>query len=159
MGVALIVRKKVPHIFQFILALVIVTAVALTYHLKHDPKFVGLIIIGGFLLFILLWLVELGGGTVLTIDDEGIYDRRLGIGTIRWSDIEGAQLFNEYGQRYICLKVKNTDSYLKQMEESKRQKIVDSRQLGFLHFNVSVRHLNISLLDLHKAIEERSSTP
>jgi len=46
---------------------------------------------GGISVFALVSIAKSGGGPVLVIDDEGLFDRRIGPRPIPWSEIRGAE--------------------------------------------------------------------
>jgi len=48
----------------------------------------------------------------IVIDDSGIYDRTLKLGTIPWDDIEGAFVQRVEKQAFICLRLKDEAKYI-----------------------------------------------
>jgi len=48
----------------------------------------------------------------IVIDDSGIYDRMLRIGTIAWEDIDGAYVQRVESQPFVCLRLKDEEKYI-----------------------------------------------
>ena len=51
-------------------------------------------------------------GPRLTIDDDGIHDRSLGVGVIAWSDITRAEPYGIAGNPFIGIDVRDREKYL-----------------------------------------------
>jgi hypothetical protein len=47
----------------------------------------------------------------ITIDDNGIVDRRLRYGLIEWDDIQGAYLRRDQVSTFVCLQLRNSKKY------------------------------------------------
>lgn len=94
---------------------------------------------------------------MVVINEVGIYDARLGIGTISWEDIEDVQISGGYGNRFLCFRVRNPDLYLARLSGVRREKALFHHTLGFQRFNVDLSDLEGSLLDLKKQIDLRIS--
>ena len=48
---------------------------------------------------------------VIILNDEGVFDKRLKVGTIRWSDIRRIRSYNLYGAEYISLELHDMNHY------------------------------------------------
>jgi hypothetical protein len=92
---------------------------------------------------------------LLRIDDTGIYDRRLGVGKIRWVDIDDVQLQVTEGNRYLCFRVHNPEPYLARLKGANRERVLYNHSLGFRGFNVDVNPVDVNLLELKKQIDAR----
>lgn len=113
-----------------------------------------LLLLSGIALVVFV-VVSLRDKPVAVIDESGVYDARLGVGLIHWSEIEDVQIEVSYGNRFLCFRVRNPEQYLSRLNGSQREKHVFKHQLGFQRFNVDVRGLDCSLLDLKEQIEIR----
>ncbi len=91
----------------------------------------------------------------ILIDETGIFDERLGVGKIFWDDVIDVHIEAVSGVRFLCLRVKDHNSYLNKLDYARRRQIEQSRELGFRRFNIDMRGLPISLLDLKSQIEKR----
>lgn len=116
------------------------------------------LLIGGiiFLGFILFYSF-LTSDPLIVIDEEGIYDRRLEIGKISWSDIEEVQITGGYGNRLLSVRVREPGQYTKKLHGLHRETVKQRQDLGFSKFNVDLRDVNINLLDLKELIVRRIS--
>lgn len=92
---------------------------------------------------------------LLQIDDHGIYDRRLGIGKIHWTDVEDVQLQVTENNRFLCFKMANPEPYLARLKGANRERVLFHRSLGFQGFNVDVDAVDVNLLELKKYIDHR----
>ena len=82
-------------------------------------------------------------GPIIIINEQGINDKRLGVGVVRWSDIEGARMHGVAGAYFISLKVANREQYLA------RQPIYIriSNPLWRI-FDVSPIHIKVAYMDV-----------
>jgi hypothetical protein len=74
----------------------------------------------------------------LVINESGVFDRTLGIGVIKWSDIEGAVVQSIHQNPFICLKLRNEDSYLTKLTSTGRALVAANIQLGFSAINLNL---------------------
>jgi hypothetical protein len=74
----------------------------------------------------------------LTIDQNGVIDRTLGVGRIVWSDIESAYLTSINGNGFICLELGNPEKYSKKMSKTRRAMSTVNRNLGFTDFCINL---------------------
>lgn len=99
---------------------------------------------------------------VMVINQEGITDRRLGVGTILWEDIVDAVAESKYNNNYICITVRNRDKYLSRLPANKRTKYQENAEIGFQRFNISLAHARDDILmaldAIRKEIESRQKT-
>jgi hypothetical protein len=80
----------------------------------------------------------------LRISDKGILDRTLGVGVIRWADIENAYVRSINHESFICLLLRNEEAYASQLSPLKRKLQAANQALGFTPFSV-----NLSGVDLN----------
>ena len=82
-------------------------------------------------------------GPCVVINEEGINDKRLGLGVIRWSDIESIRMQGVGGAYFISLELFNDKTYLR-------------RQPGYIRlankawrfYNVSPLHIKVAYMDV-----------
>lgn len=60
------------------------------------------------------WCMSIDSRSQIIIDRTGICDPRLKTGTIFWSDIKDASIHRRKGGCFICLKLRNLNSYKRQ---------------------------------------------
>ena len=93
---------------------------------------------------------------VLVIDDSGVFDARLGIPKIPWRDIEEVTVEASYGNRFLCIRVRDPKAYIQQANALEvKQRLLFHHDLGFRRFNVDVGGIEMSLLDLKNMIDAR----
>ena len=93
----------------------------------------------------------------LVIDDEGIYDRTLGL--IPWSDIQGAYLRSIHSNDFICLDVRDSDRYLQRMSDVKRALASANAALGFTPISLSLSGIVADSNDILELIVKRMQKP
>lgn len=74
----------------------------------------------------------------LILDDEGLYDRTLGVGTIPWRDIAGAHLLSMRGHAFVCLQLRNPEHWLSKLSPRQRRLVALNQRLGFAALNVNL---------------------
>jgi hypothetical protein len=74
----------------------------------------------------------------LIIDDDGIYDRTLGIGRIPWSDIRGAYLRSISKNVFICLELRDSEHYVRRTNAVKRALAGANAALGFTPISLNL---------------------
>lgn len=87
------------------------------------------------------------------MDEEGVYDARLGVGKILWTDVESVQIEMAYRTRFVCLRVKDPMKFVKRASQLTRNKIHQDIDLGFSSFNIDLTGVNVNLLSLKQYIE------
>jgi hypothetical protein len=127
------------------------------YFFRHSPNIGIALFIAGLVLPLFAWAMGYTLTPVLIINDEGILDRRLGVGLIRWAEIEGAQLEVNYNNRYVCLRVRSPKQFIHNAPGPRKEKLIQKQNLGFTSFNIDVRDLRVNLLELINHIEQKSA--
>jgi hypothetical protein len=82
-------------------------------------------------------------GPLIIINEEGINDKRLRMGVIRWSDIEGVRMHGLGGGYFISLELSNKDQYLSRQPLFARI----SNQIWRL-YNISPIHIKVAYMDV-----------
>jgi hypothetical protein len=106
-----------------------------------------------FLLWVLLAGVVIGfvqavrqtfdRGPCIIINEEGINDKRLGMGIIRWSDIERVSMQGLGGAYFISLELMNSERYVSRQPMYTRI----SNQVWRL-YNISPIHVKVAYMDV-----------
>lgn len=94
------------------MALVALAAsVFLYFYLGYLPTILWLL--SPILVIVLLVSLIRGEGKepVIILNDEGVFDKRLKVGTIKWSDIRRIRSYNLFGAQYISLELHNMNFY------------------------------------------------
>lgn len=76
------------------------------------------------------------------IDEDGIFDTRLGVGKIMWRDVVDVQIEMAYRTRFLCLTVRDPQKFRR--PHHGRQK---------LNFNIDLTGVNVNLLSLKAFVE------
>ena len=114
------------------------------------------IVIGVFsLLSFAAAMMDAPRSTGVQFDAEGVYDPRLGIGKIYWKEVREFYVAEGEGNRFLCLGVQRPERFIIHADRSQRRRMELNHALGFRRINVDVRHLNLSIQDLHRRIEHR----
>ena len=79
----------------------------------------------------------------LIIDQHGVLDRTLGVGRIAWTDIEEAYVKSISGNHFICLELKNPETYAQKLSKVKRAMNEANRNLGFTDFNLNLSGVDV----------------
>lgn len=77
----------------------------------------------------------------LTIDDAGILDRSLGLGLIRWEDVDDAWAARVSGQPFLCLVLRDPERYLARLGPIKRRLAKMNGALGFTELSLNLSGL------------------
>lgn len=86
----------------------------------------------------------------LILDEEGVLDRTLKIGKISWNDISGAYLKEIKGNNFICLELKNEETYLTKLSPLMRVATSANVKLGFTPLSLNLSGVNT---DAHQVLE------
>jgi uncharacterized membrane protein len=82
-------------------------------------------------------------GPCVVVTDEGINDKRLGMGLIRWSDVEQVRMQGVGAAYFISLELSNKEQYLSRLSTYARI----SNQIWRL-YNVSPIHIKVAYMDV-----------
>lgn len=92
---------------------------------------------------------------LFAIDENGIYDARLGVGKIFWRDVSHVQIEICYRTRFLCLRLKNPDKFVRQAHPAVRKKLVENESLGFSQINIDISGVEMNALLLKQFIEDK----
>jgi hypothetical protein len=82
-------------------------------------------------------------GPIIIINEQGINDKRLGVGVVRWSDVEGARMHGVAGAYFISLQVANREQYL-----ARQPVYIRISNALWRIFDVSPIHIKIAYMDV-----------
>ena len=74
----------------------------------------------------------------LRISNEGITDRTLGVGLIKWTDIEDAYLRYVNNEAFVCLVLRNGAPYMAQLSPLKKRLAAANQALGFTPISINL---------------------
>ena len=96
----------------------------------------------------------------IIIDDQGILDRTLKVGTIDWADIRAVFLKRSQDQPFICLELVDPSKYTQRLSPLLRRMVQLNRKLGFtdLSLNLAGTRVNPEQVEelLNKELASRS---
>jgi hypothetical protein len=96
-----------------------------------------IIFFGFFSGFIVVWLGQLWSPEPrLTISEEGIFAAHWNVGLISWNDIGGVFVKTDGGDEYVCLTLRDPESFRDRMGKLARIFNTATRQTGFSDFTV-----------------------
>jgi hypothetical protein len=79
----------------------------------------------------------------IVLNDEGILDRTLKVGVIRWEDILGAEVATISGQNFLALRLRDESRYTSRLGPVYKRLLEMNESLGFARLNV-----NLSMIDV-----------
>lgn len=72
------------------------------------------------------------------LDDVGVFDRTLGVGTIPWSDIEGAYIRRIHDNPFVCLRLRNAEHWTRSLTPTHQKMANANVNLGFQPLNINL---------------------
>lgn len=121
---------------------------------------IAVVFVGIAVLCVILFLFPSRNITVLRIDDAGVFDARLGVQKIFWSDVEDVSFESTHvGNRFLKIHLREPEKYLAQLQGEKKEKVLLQHDLGFKSLNVDIGTLEVSLLDLKALIKQHYLNP
>ena len=147
--------------------------------MKNESQSLGLIIVAATLAAISLYFVSISSPKTATVlmtfsilsfaaamweprksprvefDADGVYDARLGIDKIYWSEVSEFYIADEAGNRFLCLEVRKPERFMRHADRSMKQRMEMNHSLGFKRINVDVRHIDMTVQDMHRRIQDR----
>lgn len=112
------------------------------------------IIFFGFGLFVFIKQL-LNNSPRIILDDEGIEDKSLGIGKILWEDIESAYPNRIKTNKFISLKVRNSEKYLQRNSKFQAKLASYNKSLGFETLNLNLVGLATPQTELLNLLQDR----
>ena len=123
-----------------ILALLLV---ALYFYFGRMTFLLWVLSAGVIIAFVMVLRQTLDRGPSIVINEEGIYDKRLRMGTIRWSDIEGVRMHGVGGAYFISLELFNSQQYL-----SRQPSYVRISNQIWRFYDVSPINIKVAYMDV-----------
>ncbi len=74
----------------------------------------------------------------IILSHEGIFDRTLGVGVIRWEDVEGAFSQSINGSDFICLHLRNPERYVGKLSPAKQKLAAANASMGFTPLSLNL---------------------
>ena len=93
----------------------------------------------------------------LQITDEGIIDRTLAVGLIPWADITDAYVQAVKQEYFICLHLRNEETYVAQLSPLRRKMTAANRALGFTALSINLSGVEINPDQLLEYILKQSA--
>ncbi|AYA35859.1 hypothetical protein D3Y59_01625 [Hymenobacter oligotrophus] len=93
----------------------------------------------------------------LRITDEGILDRTLGVGLIRWTDIADAYVNAVNREHFICLHLHNEEEYVGRLSPLRRKLANANHALGFTTISINLSGVDINPEQLLEYILKQSA--
>jgi hypothetical protein len=88
----------------------------------------------------------------LSISERGILDRTMGIGLIPWSEIERAYVRSIAGNDFICLVLRNPETYTQYVSPLRRAMSSANRALGFTDFSINLSGVNARIDEVFELV-------
>jgi len=93
-----------------------------------------------------------GAGRVV-IDERGVLDSRLGLGTVRWRDITNVYVKELHNIPHVCLEVNGADRYLSKRSAATRGLLkLHHKTQGIPAFNINTGVLELGAGEIYHAI-------
>lgn len=147
---------RVRHTNKLRLALLAAAALGgLYFFLGYLPRWGW---IAGILIAISLVFRAIKGEStdpVIILDEEGLFDKRLKVGVIRWSDIRRAVPYSLQGVEYVSLELHDMKSYEARRPLWLRLLSKGQRLLGMTPISILAHGLDVDPETLLDKIEER----
>jgi hypothetical protein len=74
----------------------------------------------------------------VVLDEDGVFDRTLGVGTIPWSDIEGAYIKIIHDNPFVCLRLRDADRWTRRLTPTQQRTVSANVKLGFQPLNINL---------------------
>jgi hypothetical protein len=138
--------------------LAFVALAALYFYLGYLPVIAW--IVAGALVIVLLFRVVRREGTdpCIILNDEGLLDKRLKVGVIRWADIRRIQCYNLHGGQFISLDLHNSKTYSARRPLWLTLSSQIQRYLGLSSFAINTNGLDVDMNTLVNKIHEGCQT-
>jgi hypothetical protein len=121
------------------------------------PRVAGWIGVGFFGLgFIVVPAMLFRTSPQVVINDEGIEDRRLKIGIIRWEDIRSLSVGSVHSAMFLCVEVLDTEKYLSRLPRWKRSLAGVNEALGFPALTISFSGLSPGIKEVWPYLQDRA---
>lgn len=133
---------------------------AVFFYLGYLPTMLWIALIALGMVLIYNLISGQSKGAIIVLNDEGVFDRRLKVGVIRWGDIRRISSHDMDGALYISLELHNKGAYDARRPMWLKLASQANRGLGFSSIAISTNGLNIDHDELvhllHHGCEEAS---
>lgn len=117
---------------------------------------------------VVAWLMTIAGGAAgsiaawefhdqrprVVIDDHGVLDRALAVGTISWNDILDVHVKRVNSRPQLCLDLQNAAKYTSRLPQPLRRIVALNRQLGLTDLSVDLTGLPTDPIAVEAAIRD-----
>lgn len=153
------IEVRVNPNYKWRMALLAAVALgALYFYLGYLPVIGWIIAVVLVIVLIAKAVRREGDEPVILIDDEGVLDKRLKVGVIRWSDIRRIECHNLHGADYISLKLHNSSSYEARRPLWLKALSQPQRIFGMSPTSISTNGLDVDMATLVNKIHEGCQT-
>ena len=97
-------------------------------------------------------------GPQIVIGDDGIEDRRLKIGIIRWQDVRSLSIGSVNSVKFLCVEVLYTEKYISRLPRWKRLLAGANSALGFPALTIGFTGLSPGIKAVWAYLQDRAST-
>ncbi|GGA37572.1 hypothetical protein GCM10010981_28410 [Dyella nitratireducens] len=94
----------------------------------------------------------------LVIDDQGVFDRTLGVGVIPWSEITGAYVRSVNSADFICLELRDPTPWLQRLSPIKRAMVSANEAMGFTALNLNLSGVAADVQQVHELIVKMAAS-
>lgn len=98
-------------------------------------------------------------GPQVVINDEGIEDRRMKIGVIRWADIRSLTIGSVNSAKFLCVEVADPETYLSRLPRWARRVAAANKVLGFPEITIGFSGLSPGLKEVWADLQRRDRIP
>ncbi|WP_116812342.1 STM3941 family protein [Steroidobacter cummioxidans] len=74
----------------------------------------------------------------VVLDEAGVFDRTLGVGTIPWSDIESCYVKSIHGNNFVCLVLRHPERWVSKLSGTQQTLVKVNEKLGFQPLNINL---------------------
>jgi hypothetical protein len=110
----------------------------------------GILLFGGCALVFIRQLID--SRTRLIIDQNGIFDRTMGVGIIHWEEIENAYVMSISGNDFICLELTNPEKYTRKLSKVKQALASANHSLGVTDLSLNLSGVDASTEDVFEVV-------
>ena len=138
---------------RIITTLVILALILVGLYVYYGMTFViALLTVGVVIGLVMAVKQSFDRGPCIVINDEGINDKRLRMGVIRWADIEKVRMEGLGGAHFISLELSNREQYLARQSAYTRISSQVWRLYNISPINIKVAYMDIGPHELFELI-------
>src|SRR5215469_3553013 len=94
----------------------------------------------------------------ITINDQGVDDRTLGVGIIPWSEITNAYVKSIKGNDFVCLVVRDPNMWIGRLSPMRKAMMKANKALGFTELNINLSGTGANTQQIHELILKLSAS-